>query len=112
MNKFEEVIEKCKQQMKDHNIDCDAALLEAVAKGLGPSIYNADSSVVSTTQQSEVDTVKNSFIKGKLGVDDEAAADAAIAYATEALGSSNKNKLRPVFYYLLTKKLGKESVYS
>ncbi|MGB0428487.1 MAG: DUF2853 family protein, partial [Flavobacteriales bacterium] len=35
--------------MKKMNISVDADLLRAVSKGLGPSIYNADSSKVSSS---------------------------------------------------------------
>jgi len=58
-----------------------------------------------------VDNIKKKFIAGKLGVEG-AEADAAINHAVEKIGSSNRQKLRPVFYYLIVKYLKKESIYS
>ncbi len=90
----------------------DTALLEAVAKGLGPAIYNDDASTVSCSDKDELARVRESFVKEKLGVgapDEEI--DAAIASVCEKLGTSNRNKLRVVFYYLLTRYFGKEDIY-
>ena len=83
----------------------------AVAKGLGPSIYNADSSKVSGTDPEELARVKNNFLIGKLGLADGPALDAAIAEVLGKLGTSNRNKYRAVVYALLTVKFGKESLY-
>ncbi len=111
MSKFDEVLDNCKTQMADCSIACDETLLTAIAKGLGPSIYNRDSGTVASGDPKELETVKTNFVTKKLGVEGDEA-DAAIAYAVEQLGSSNRNKLRPVFYYLVVKKLGKESIYA
>lgn len=111
MSNFDDVMAKCKDQMEKQNIDIDEALLTAVAKSLGPSIYNADSLVVATGDEGEMQTVKN-FVTKKMGVEAGAEMDGAIAAATEKIGKSNTKKLRPVFYYLLAKELGKESSFS
>ncbi|MCP3919603.1 MAG: DUF2853 family protein [bacterium] len=112
MSQFDDVIAKCKQQMADQNIDCDENLLTAIAKSLGPSIYNKDSGTVATADKGEVETVKKNFLVGKLGCADGPDLDGAIDRAAEKIGKSNVNKLRPVFYYLLVKDLGKESVFA
>jgi Protein of unknown function (DUF2853) len=93
-------------------VSFDQELLTKVAKGLGPSIYNADSSLVSGSDQSELDRVKNNFLVGKLGLSDGAELDAAITEVVGQFGSSNRSKYRAVFYYLLTKKFSKENVYN
>ena len=90
----------------------DADLLAAVAKGLGPSIYNADSSKVSCSDQAELDRVKNNFLIKKLGMKDGPELDAAIKEVCEQFGSSNPSKYRAGFYYLLVQKFGKQKVYS
>ncbi len=90
----------------------DADLLTKVAKGLGPSIYNKDASTVAATDQTELDRVKNNFLIKKLGLSDGPALDDAIAGVVNQIGTSERNKYRAVFYYLLTKKFGKESVYN
>ena len=86
-------------------------LLTKVTIGCGPSIYNADSSTVSGSDESELATVKNNFLIKKLGLSDGANLDAGIAAVMEQYGKSNRNKYRAVVYYLLTKHFGKESVY-
>ncbi|MEL6427771.1 MAG: DUF2853 family protein [Planctomycetota bacterium] len=110
MSNFQEVIDKCKAQMEAQNIAIDEAFLEKVAKSLGPSIYNADSLVVATGDEGEMNTVK-AFVTKKMGVEAGADMDAAIAAATEKIGKSNTKKLRPVYYYLLAKELGKEASF-
>jgi len=112
MSKFDEAMESCKAQMQDAGIDCDANLLSSIAKGLGPSLYNRDANLVAAGDPKEIENVKTRFIHRKLGVEDGPQADAAIAHAVEKIGSSNRQKLRPVFYYLIVKFLEKESVYS
>lgn len=111
MSKFDEVVDKCKEQLDKCGIKYDADLLRAVAKGLGPSIYNKDSLLVAAGDSSELENIKKNFVAKKLGVEGDKA-DAAVADAIEKIGSSNRQKLRPVFYYLIVKHLGKESVYS
>lgn len=110
-SKFDNVIESCKAQMKAQGIPCDAKLLEKIAKSLGPSIYNRDASTVAASQKSELATIASSFVGKKLGVKDEAKAMAAIEHAVQKIGPSNRSKKRVVFYYLIIKKLKKESVY-
>ena len=111
MSKFDEAIEACKAQMDKCGIDCDESLLTAIAKGLGPSLYNKDSNLVAAGDKGEIDGVKKNFIAKKLGVEGDEA-DAAIEAAVDKIGKSNRQKLRPVFYYLIVKHLGKESVYA
>lgn len=92
--------------------DIDVDLMRKVTKGCGPTIYNRDSETVSATDPEEMARVKNNFVMKKLGVTDEAAAQAGIDKAIETYGASNRTKYRAVFYYILTKHFGKESVYS
>ncbi|MCB0974256.1 MAG: DUF2853 family protein [Actinobacteria bacterium] len=111
MSKFDDVIEASKTQMTEHDIAIDETLLRAVAKGLGPTIYRADSSIVAAGDAEEMARVKNNFLIKKLGCDDDAKMDDALRVATQALGQSNPRKLRTVFYYVLVTELGKQSVY-
>ncbi len=98
--------------MKDCGIPSDDALLTKIAKACGPSLYNRDASRVAAGQKGELETIKKTFLIGKLGCSESDNLDGAIKHAIEKIGKSNRNKLRPVFYYLLVKKLGKESIYS
>lgn len=112
MSQFDDVIANCKAQMTAQKIECDEALLTKIAKSLGPSIYNKDSGTVATADKGEMETVRKKFLVGKLGCAEGPALDAAIAGAIEKIGKSNPNKLRPVFYYLLVKALGKEAAFA
>ena len=42
-------------------VTADAVLLRAVAKAMGPSIYNADGEVVAASDKSEVKTLKETL---------------------------------------------------
>jgi hypothetical protein len=111
MSAFSEVIEKSIEQLSGIGVGADEALLTAVAKGLGPSIYNQDSSLVASSDPEELERVRTNFLIGKLGLSDGPELDAAIAETVASLKGINR-KLRVVFYYLLVKKFGKESFYA
>lgn len=111
MATFQECMDTYKSEFDKLGVTYDANLLEKVAKGCGPSIYNRDSSTVSATDQAELDTVKNNFLIGKLGLSESEDLDGAIAKVIDTLGKSNRNKYRAMFYYLLTVHFKKESAY-
>lgn len=112
MSKRDELIAKYAADLKDKcGVNADMDLLTKVTIGCGPSIYNADSSTVSGSDESELETVKNNFLIKKLGLADSADLDKGIAAVMEQYGKSNRNKYRAVVYYLLTKHFNKESVY-
>ncbi len=112
MSKFDEAIETYQGELSKLGISVDAALLTSVAKGLGPSIYNADSSKVSSSDAEELARVKNNFLIGKLGLPDGPELDAAIQSVVDQMGAGNRNKYRAIFYALLTIKMGNESFYA
>ncbi|MCU0353808.1 MAG: DUF2853 family protein [Cytophagales bacterium] len=112
MSKFDEALETYKAEMTKIGITgINDALLTGVAKALGPSIYNTDSSLVSSSDQEELDRVKNNFLIKKLGLADGPDLDKAIKEVVDKFGSSNRNKHRAVFYYLLAQKFGKEAQF-
>jgi len=112
MSKRDELIAKYAEDLKDKcNVTPDMDLLTKVTVGLGPSIYNADASTVSGTDEKELDTVKNNFLIGKLGLSESDDLDGAIASVMETYGQSNRNKYRAVVYYLLVKHFDKASAY-
>ena len=108
-SKFDKAIAAAKAQMKKQRIACDDQLVEAIARGLGPALYNRDARLVSTSQKSELETIKQSFLIRKLGAPDGPELDRAMQNAIRKIGPSNRNKQRSVFYYLLVKELGLES---
>jgi hypothetical protein len=112
MSKLVEAIETYVAQSNELNLGLSEELITSVAKGLGPSIYNADSSKVSASDPEELARVKNNYLIGKLGLPDGPELDAAVAEVMEKMGSSNRNKYRANVYALLCKKFGKESIYA
>lgn len=111
MSKFDEAVALYKSEMDKLGIKADAGLLTAVAKGLGPSIYRADASKVSCSDNDEIGRVKTNFLIKKLGLKDDAKLDAALKEVCQQMGTANRNKYRAIFYYLLVKKFGKEGMY-
>jgi len=113
MSKKDEKIAHYQKAAADLELGLDNELIEKVTAGLGPSIYNKDAETVSCSDASELERVRENFLKKKLGLSrDDAELDAAIKEVCEAMGSSNRNKYRALFYALLTRKFGKESVYA
>jgi len=112
MATFEETLKVFEAQMDKLSLSYDADLFRAITKSIGPSIYSNDASRVSCSQQSELDTVKNNFLIKKLGLDESADLDAAMKEVCETLGTSNRDKYRACFYYLLVKKFGKEAMFA
>ncbi|MAB49624.1 DUF2853 family protein [Winogradskyella sp. MH6] len=112
MSKRDELIAKYAADLKDKcGVNPDMDLLTKVTVGLGPSIYNADSSTVSGSDESELATVKNNYLIKKLGLSESDDLDGAIASVMETYGQSNRNKYRAVVYYLLCTHFNKASVY-
>ncbi|WP_115461922.1 DUF2853 family protein [Winogradskyella aurantiaca] len=112
MNKRDELIVKYVKDLKDKfDIDADTELLKKVTIGLGPSIYNLDSSTVSSSDAKEIETVRSKYLIGKLGLEDTEALDQGISDVLERYGRTNRTKYRAVVYYLLVKHFGKESIY-
>ena len=112
MSKFVEAVASYMKEVESLNLNLSEELVTKVAKGLGPSIYNADSEKVSSSDQEELDRVKKNFLIGKLGLGDGPELDKAIEEVIEQLGSSNRNKYRAIFYALLVKKFKKEDIYN
>lgn len=112
MSKRDELIEKYQKEMDGMGIKYDTALFKKVVIGCGPSIYNADASTVSGSDQAELDTVKNNFLIKKLGLKNGPELDEAIAATIEKMGKSNRNKYRAIFYYILVDHFGKADVYA
>jgi len=112
MGRRDELIERYASDLREKcGVEPDMELLRKVTIGCGPSIYDADAATVAATQAHELDTVRRSFLMGKLGLPNGPELDAAIDAVMETYGRSERNKYRAVVYYLLTKHFGKEAVY-
>jgi len=112
MGKRDELIATYADDLKNKcGMTPDMDLLTKVTIGCGPAIYNADSATVASSQDSELETVKNNFLIKKLGLSDGPELMDGLNKAIETYGKSERNKYRAVMYYMLTKHFGKESVY-
>lgn len=112
MGKREELIEKYAADLKAKcGMTPDMALLTKVTIGCGPTIYNADSETVAASDPEELERIRKNFLIKKLGLADGPALKDGIDAAVETYGKSERNKYRPVFYYLLVKHFKKEAVY-
>ena len=113
MSKKDELVAKYATDIKEKfGEPPDMDLLNKVAIGLGPAIYNLDASKVSGSDDKELETVKNNFLMKKLGLSEGPELMEAINKVIEAYGRSEKNKHRAVIYYQLARHFGKESVYN
>ncbi len=87
---------------------------EAVAgivRHCGIALQSADASLVSCSDQSELDRVRESFLKKKLGrTEDDAALDAAIKDVCETM-KETRRKSRVTFYYLLAENYGQLDLF-
>jgi hypothetical protein len=104
MSKLTELMDAYTSDLEAMGTSVNADLLASIAKSLGPSIYNADSSMVSCTDQSEIDRVKANFLSKKLGLTDDAANQASCEAVCAKYESTRRKRV--VFYYLLCDHLG------
>ena len=112
MGKRDDLIAQYADDLKNKcGMTPDMDLLTKVTIGCGPAIYNADASTVAGSQPSELKTVKENFLKKKLGLADSPQLMEGINAVLEVYGKSERNKYRAVVYYMLTKHFGKEAVY-
>jgi len=111
MSKFDEKVQMYIESAASLKLGLSDAYITSVAKGLGPSIYLGDASLVSGSDKSELDRIKTNFLIKKLGLTDSPALDTAIAEVMTQMGSSNRTKHRALVYALLAKKFVKESIY-
>lgn len=112
MGKRDDLIARYAEDLKEKcGMAPDMDLLTKVTIGCGPSIYNADAATVAASQPSELETVKNNFLIKKLGLADGPELMQAIDQVMDTYGRAERNKYRPVVYYMLTKHFGKEAVY-
>lgn len=112
MGKRDDLIARYADDLRDKcGMTPDMDLLTRVTIGCGPAIYNDDAATVASSQESELETVKNNFLIKKLGLPDGPELMSAIDRVIDTYGRSERNKYRAVVYYMLTKHFGKESVY-
>jgi len=88
------------EEVKKFDSNPDLELLEKITGLLWPSIFNKDSETVACTDKTELERVLTSSVIEKLGLNISMSDLKAVC---EKMGSSNRNKYRAIFYYLLAK---------
>lgn len=83
----------------------DDKTINAIVKHLGIALRKKDSSLVSCSDKEEMQRVKDSWCKKKLGLADDVAIDAALKAVCTQM-KADKTKERVTFYYLTAEKLG------
>ena len=107
--KRDALIKKYADILRNHGEEPDMDLLEKVVKGMGPGVYNNDSSKIAAKDKKERETVRKNFLGKKLGMEDSDEMEAAMDGVFEKFGRGDKH--RAVVYYYLAKHYGKEGVY-
>ncbi len=96
--------------VKIYDHKADDQVIAAIVKHCGIALQKADSSLVSFSDQAELDRVKKGFLPKKLGITDEAQQDALLAKVGERM-KSDRTKNRVTVYYLLAQHAGKLDVF-
>ncbi len=89
-----------------YDAGADAAVVDKIVKHLGIALRSRDASMVSCSDSSELDRVREKWCMKKLGEGDAAAADAVIKAVCETM-KGDRQKQRVTFYYLVAKEMGK-----
>ena len=96
--------------IKKYAPNADEAVVSSMQKAYALALMNADARLVSFSDPKELKTVRENFVKGKLGVGDS---DADIDAVIKAVGERVPgHKQRLTIYYLLAEKYGKLGVFS
>ncbi len=88
-----------------YDSNADAAVVEKIVKHLGIALRGKDSSLVSCSDTSELDRVREKWCMKKLGQTDASACDDVIGKVCETM-KGDRNKNRVTFYYLVAQHLG------
>lgn len=95
-----------------YDAKADEAVVKAITSYLGASLSNRDAKYVSCTDETERNTVRDSFLKKKLGLKDENDVLDEKVNAVCAEMKPQRMKDRVTFYYLLAKNEGMLSEFS
>lgn len=95
------------ENVKKYDADADEEIVKKIVNHLGIALNSKDASLVACSDETERQTVRDSWLKKKLGLDaDDAELDAKVMAVCEIM-KEDKNKCRVTFYYLLAKAEGK-----
>jgi hypothetical protein len=96
--------------VKKYAPNADDKVIAGIVRHCGIALQKADSSLVSFSDQAELDRVKKGFLTKKLELATDAEKDAALAAVGEKLKGVNR-KNRVTVYYLLAEHAGKLGLF-
>ncbi len=100
------------EEIQKYDAKADPAIVDKMAKTYRLVLSKRDSAYVAVSDESELKTVRQNFLKKKLGLSDsDEKLDAIIAGVADQM-KDDRMKERLTFYYLCAKKAGKLSVFS
>lgn len=100
------------ENVRKYAPEADAQAIDGIVRHCGIALQSRDASLVSFSDTSELERVRDSFLKKKLGLTQ---ADDELDSAIQAIGETMKdahNKNRVTVYYLLADRFGKLSDFS
>ncbi len=92
--------------VKRYDSGADAGTVEKIVKHLGIALRGRDSSLVSCSDTTELDRVREKWSMKKLEETDAASCDSVIGDVCATM-KGDRNKNRVTFYYLVAKAHGK-----
>mgnify|MGYP001824271636 CR=1 FL=1 len=92
-------------------IEPDMVLLERVAIGCGPAIYDPDGALVAADDPDELRTIRENFLIRKLDLRDGPELRDAIDAMLDIYGRDEPRKYRAVLYYMLARHFRRENAY-
>ena len=97
--------------VKKYVSDPDGSAINGIVKHCGIALRDRDARFVSCTDKSERDRVRDSFLKKKLGLDEnDADLDEAVITVCQKM-HADRDKSRVAFYYLLAEKFGRLAMF-
>jgi len=113
MSKLDEKIALYQEESKKLNLGLSNEYIANIARSLGPAIYRADTEIVACGDKSELDRIRNNYLKKKLALENSKdELNDMIQRVCVKLGTSNRRKYRSLFYGLLAIEAKKESIYA
>lgn len=100
------------EEIQKYDAGADAAIVENMAKTYRLVLSKRDSAYVAVSDPDELKTVRENFLKKKLGLTDSDDKLDAVITEVAAEMKDDRMKERLTFYYLCAKKTGKLSVFA
>ena len=96
------------QNVRKYRPDASEDKVASIIKHLGITLESHDASLVACTEESELDRIRESWCKRKLGSElSDDALDAVINEVCTEMAPEKSNKSRVTFYYIVADKLDK-----